>query len=66
MKKKPIDRDLIILLVLTLMTLVTWVGTEAYRTFTKREIPAVLESLLTPLNPVLDSKVLDNLEQRSL
>jgi len=64
MRKKGIDRDLVIVLTTTLITLATWVGFEVYRAYTKVTIPEVLQKHLQPLNPTLDTKVLDQLEQR--
>lgn len=65
MRKKGIDRDLIIVLTSTLITLCVWVGFEVYRAYSKVEIPEVLEKYLTPLDPSLNTQVLDQLEQRS-
>ncbi len=64
MRKKGIDRDLIILLTTTLITLATWVGFEVYRAYTKVTIPNGLEKYLEPLDPNLNTSVLDKLEQR--
>lgn len=64
MRKKGIDRDLIIVLTSTLITLATWVGFEVYRAYTKVTVPEVLQKHLLPLNPTLNTQVLDQLEQR--
>ena len=65
MYKKGIDRDLVIVLISTLITLASWVGFEAYRAYTKVEIPQVLQRHLKPLDPKLNTQVLDQLEQRA-
>lgn len=65
MRKKGIDRDLIIVLTSTLITLATWVGFEVYWAYTKVTIPEVLQKHLQPLDPTLNTQVLDQLEQRS-
>lgn len=65
MRKKTIDRDLIIMLTTTLITLATWVGFEVYRAYTKVTIPQGLEKYLQPLDPTLNTSVLDELEARS-
>ena len=64
MRKKGIDHDLIIMLTSTLIILATWVGFEVYRAYTKVTIPEVLQKHLLPLNPTLNTQVLDQLEQR--
>lgn len=64
MHKKGIDRDLIMVLTTTLITLGCWVGFEVYRAYTKVTIPEVLQKHLQPLNPTLNTQVLDKLELR--
>jgi hypothetical protein len=64
MKKRRIDRDIVLLLISTLITLVSWVGFEVYRAYTKPRIPEILQHHLEPFDPVLDKTVLDQLENR--
>ncbi len=65
MYKKGIDRDLVIVLISTLITLASWVGFEVYRAYTRVEIPEVLQRHLQPLDANLNTQVLDQLEQRA-
>jgi hypothetical protein len=65
MKKKGIDKDLILLLITTLVTVVVWVGFEVYRAYTQVVIPTGLEKHLQPLSPTLRTEVFGKLEQRS-
>lgn len=65
MTKKGIDRDIVVLLISTLITVVAWVGFEVYRAYTKINPPEGIESYLTPLSPTLDTSVLDELEKRN-
>ena len=64
MRKKRYDRDIVILLVTSLITLVTWVGFEVYRAYTQIEIPEVLQRHLQSFDSHLDTAVLDQLETR--
>lgn len=64
MKKGRLDRDIVILLISTLLTLVSWVGFEVYRAFTKPRIPEVLQRHLEPFDPTLDRSIFDQLEKR--
>jgi len=64
MKKKRIDRDIVVVLISTLVTLVAWVGFEVYRAYTKVVVPADIEKYLTPLDPQLNTSILDDLEKR--
>lgn len=66
MKKTGIEKDVILLLVTTLITVAVWVGVDVYRAFTFHAIPTDIAQLLTPINPSLQTSVLDNLEQKTL
>ncbi len=63
MTKKEIDRSIINLLILTLITLSVWVGFEVYRAYTATAMPEVRQ-YLEPLNPTLDTQTLQRLEER--
>ncbi len=65
MRKNKIDRDIVMVLVMTLMTLVTWVGFEVYRAYTRADIPPVLAKQLLELSPTLGIPVLEKLESRT-
>jgi len=60
--KKKTGRDTIFLLGWTLITVLSWVGFEVYRAYTKPHIPEVIQKLLAPLDPTLDTQVLDKLK----
>lgn len=64
MRKKRIDKDIILLLTTTLITVTVWVGFEVYRAYTKVALPEGLEQYLTPLDPQLSTEVLDKLQER--
>lgn len=64
MHKNKIDHDIVVMLVMTLITLVSWVGFEVYRAYTKTVIPPILAKQLREVNPGLDLKVLDEIEKR--
>ena len=65
MKKKRVDRGIVVLLISTLVTLAAWVGFEIYRAYNQAKFPEDLESILIPLEPKLETKVLDILEERN-
>lgn len=50
--------------ILTLITIVFWVGFEIYRTFTQKPEAPVAENIITPLNPTLDQTVLSKIQER--
>jgi hypothetical protein len=64
MRKKSLDRGIVMILVFTLLTTLTWVGLEVYRAYAKIEIPDV-NQYLQELNPTLNTRVLEQIESRS-
>ena len=65
MRKKIWERDAILLLVTTLVTVTVWVGTEVYRAYVNTRVPTGVEKLLRPLDPVLNVAILDKIEERN-
>jgi hypothetical protein len=64
MRKNKIDRDIVIVLVATLITLVVWMGFSIYQALVKHDTPEVLQKYLQEFDPKLDTSVLDQLEKR--
>lgn len=52
----------ITLLILTLLTVVLWVGLSIYRTITIKPPTDVPQNISNPLNPTLDTNVINNIE----
>lgn len=61
---RKLNRDLLNLSIMTLITVLTWLGFDLYRAFQQVEIPQVLERQIQPLNPQLDKEVFANLKER--
>lgn len=53
MNKFKLGKDALILTILTLITVLTWIAFDVYRTLTRTEIPQVLQRQIAPLNPKL-------------
>ncbi len=64
MKKKGIKKDLFIIAVITIVTITVWVVLDIFLTFQKSTVPAVTKKLMEPLNPKLNTEVLDELEKK--
>lgn len=64
MRRRRIDRDIVVVLISTLVTVVAWVGFEVYRAYAKVNLPTGIEQYLGELDPKLDVTVLDYLEKR--
>ncbi len=64
MKKRYWNRDLLILSILTVITVFSWVTFEVYRALTQIEIPAVLKQQIEPLNPTVQTEIIQGLKLR--
>ena len=64
MRKKTLNRDFLILSVLSVITVFTWIGLEVYQILNKTEIPSVLQRQIEPLNPVIETNVIQGLKSR--
>ncbi len=60
-KKLP---SLVTIAVLTMITVVFWTGLEIYRALASRPVQDVPSQILAPINPNLDSRVLNRLQNR--
>lgn len=56
--------NLTIFAILTTITILTWVGVEAYLRFYKSANVPVPSSILSPFTPNLDTETLENLKQK--
>jgi len=56
--------NLIIILVLTLITIVTWVSLSVFRALSQKPVPDVAQEVSNPLTPTLDTDSLKKIESR--
>lgn len=64
MRKNKLSRDLVLLLVTTLITIGCWIAFEVYRAYNQVVLPAGVERHLIPLDPNLDKNVLEIISDR--
>ncbi|MBM3208794.1 hypothetical protein FJZ40_00670 [Candidatus Shapirobacteria bacterium] len=64
MRSRLLSHDLLVVAVLTLLTVITWIGLDVYRALSKHDTPQVSQSQLVPLSPKVSTNVLDRLEAR--
>lgn len=64
MKKKKINRDILILSILTFLTVLTWIGYDVYQALTKYTLPQVLEEQMKPLEATIDRAKIEKLKER--
>ncbi|AKM83040.1 hypothetical protein A2422_03630 [Candidatus Woesebacteria bacterium RIFOXYC1_FULL_31_51] len=57
--------SVIVLLILTSITIVFWVFFNIYYVVSKKTPATVSEEILSPINPKLDTEVINQMEKRS-
>jgi hypothetical protein len=62
MKKKGFDKDIIVLLISTLITVASWVGFEVYRAYAKVNIATEVEKNLQEVDPKLQKDLFTKLK----
>lgn len=62
MKEFKLGKNILILSIMTLITVLTWIGFEVYRVATKTTIPKVTQEQLTPLNPKIKKETIEKLK----
>ena len=62
MKKNK--QDLLTFSILTLITVLTWIGFDVYQALTRYTIPEVLDKQIQSLNPKLDQETINQLKKR--
>jgi hypothetical protein len=65
MKNKRIDRDILVLLISTLITIVVWVGVETYRAFVRTDLPEGVEKHIKEFDTSIDLSVFDKLKTKN-
>jgi len=63
MRKKRVDREVIVLLVSTLVTMASWVGFEVYRAYTQNKVDPEVERYLEKIDPTLKTGIFSKLEE---
>lgn len=66
MRKKRFDKDIVLLLITTVITLASWIGFEVYHAYIKIDPVTGAERHLTPINAKLNIQVLEKLSKMDL
>lgn len=62
--EKRLRKDLFRLSVVTLITVVFWIGVATYQTITKDRVAPEVKKQILPLTPSLDLDTMNNIERR--
>ncbi len=64
MNQLKFGKNILALSIFTLITAFVWIGYEVYHAYTKTTVPQVVTKLIQPLNPRIDQKALDDIEEK--
>lgn len=64
MSREDSDRDLLLVSIFTFLTVCSWVFFELIKTVKTSTVKTDTQQVIQPLNPKLDTGILDILEQR--
>jgi len=65
MKQSKIGKDILLLTILTLITVLTWVGLAVWSAATKTTINQVTQQQMAPLNPTINKNLIESLKKTS-
>jgi len=65
MTQQQSDRDLLLVSIFTFLTVCCWVFVELAKTVKTSTVTSATQKVITPLNPTLDTGILDILEEKS-
>lgn len=63
--KFKLGKNTLVLSLLTLITILSWIFFEAYRTINKNTISKTTQEQMNPLNPTLNIKIINELKNKS-
>ncbi len=58
------DRDLLLVSIFTFLTVLSWVFFELVKTIKTTTVKAPVQEIIKPLNPTIDTAILDTLRER--
>lgn len=54
--------SIVSILILTLVTAITWIGFSVYRAFVVQPAPSVAKEVIQPLTPTLDTSIIEKIQ----
>ena len=64
--QKKLGKDFFRLSILTLVTVIVWIGMTVYRTLNSSQVKPEVTKLLLPLTPTLDLDTIERIRQREI
>jgi len=64
MKEKKITKDLLVISILSVVVVALWIAIDIFYALSRSKISPEVKRQTEPLNPKIDTEVLDDLEQK--
>lgn len=64
MDQLKFGRNILIISITTMITVFVWIGFEVYHAYTATTIPTVVRELIQPLNPNIDTAVIEDIKEK--
>lgn len=55
-------KNILVLSIMTLITVIVWVGYEVYHTYTQTTVPRIIKELIKPLSPSIDEAAIEDIK----
>jgi len=55
-------KNILLLSIMTLITVIVWVGYEVYSAYTQTTVPRVIKELIRPLSPSIDEATIEDIK----
>lgn len=57
-------KNMLVLSIMTLITVIIWVGCEVYSAYTKTTVPRIIKELIKPLSPDVNETVIEEIKNK--
>lgn len=57
-------KNMLILSITTLITVIVWVGYEVYSAYSQATVPRIIRELIKPLNPTIDEAAIEDIKEK--
>lgn len=57
-------KNMLVLSIMTLITVIVWVGYEVYSAYTKTTVPRIIKELIKPLSPNINETAIEEIKKK--
>lgn len=64
MDEYKFGKNMLILSIMTLITVIVWIGYEVYHAYTQTTVPKIIKELIKPLSPNIDEVTIEDIKKK--